>query len=29
VYYRDPHLAFCPAPAGDAFNASNGQIVAW
>jgi hypothetical protein len=29
VYYRDPSLAFCPAPAGDAFNVSNGLQVAW
>jgi hypothetical protein len=29
VYYRDSNLAFCAAPQGDAFNASNGLIVVW
>jgi hypothetical protein len=29
VYYRDPDPAFCPSPAGDAFNASNGQRITW
>jgi len=29
VYYRDPNLAFCPAPAGDAFNASNAVAILW
>ena len=29
TYYRDPDLAFCPAPAGDGWNASSGLIVDW
>ena len=29
VYYRDPNLAFCPAPAGNAFNVSTGLAVTW
>ena len=29
TYYRDPHLAFCPAPAGDAWNVSNAVRIAW
>ena len=29
VYYRDPVLEFCPAPAGSSFNASNGVRVLW
>jgi hypothetical protein len=29
TYYRDPNLAFCPAPQGDAWNATNGVQVAW
>lgn len=29
VYYRDPDLAFCPAPAGNAFNVSNMLKVVW
>ena len=29
VYYRDPNLAFCPAPTGDAFNVSNGVAITW
>ena len=29
TYYRDPNLAFCAAPMGDAFNVSNGQIIVW
>ena len=29
VYYRHPDPAFCPAPAGDTFNASNGRTIVW
>ena len=29
VYYRDPNLAFCPPPAGDAFNVSNAVAITW
>ena len=29
VYYRDPNLAFCPAPAGASWNVTNGLIVSW
>jgi len=29
VYYRDPVAGFCPAPQGGAFNATNGQRIAW
>jgi len=29
VYYRDPALSFCPAPAGDAFNVGNALRVVW
>jgi Tol biopolymer transport system component len=29
VYYRDPALAFCPPPAGDAWNASNALAILW
>jgi hypothetical protein len=29
VYYRDPQLAFCAAPAGDSWNVSSGIIVVW
>jgi hypothetical protein len=29
AYYRDPSLAFCPAPQGDAWNATNGVRVVW
>jgi hypothetical protein len=29
VYYRDPDPGFCPAPAGDKFNISNGTCVTW
>jgi trimeric autotransporter adhesin len=29
TYYRDPNLAFCPAPQGDAWNVTNGVQVAW
>jgi hypothetical protein len=29
VYYRDPNLAFCPAPQGDSWNVSSGVSIAW
>jgi hypothetical protein len=29
VYYRDPDLPFCPAPQGDAFNASGAVAITW
>jgi hypothetical protein len=29
VYYRDPNLSFCPAPQGDAFNASGAVAIVW
>ena len=29
AYYRDPDLGFCPAPAGNTFNASSGLLVRW
>jgi hypothetical protein len=29
TYYRDPNLAFCPPPQGDAWNVTNGVIVVW
>jgi hypothetical protein len=29
VYYRDPNLAFCATPPGDAWNVSNGLRVTW
>jgi hypothetical protein len=29
VYYRDPNLAFCPAPPGNSFNITNGAKVTW
>jgi hypothetical protein len=29
VYYRDPSLAFCPAPQGNTFNVSNALAVTW
>ena len=29
VYYRDPDPAFCPPPAGDFFNVSNGLVIVW
>ncbi|MBK7643191.1 MAG: VCBS repeat-containing protein [Planctomycetes bacterium] len=29
VYYRDPNLAFCSAPAGDSWNVSNGVSILW
>jgi len=29
VYYRDPDPTFCPPPAGDFFNVSNGLVVVW
>jgi hypothetical protein len=28
-YYRDPDLAFCPAPMGDAWNVTNGVRIVW
>jgi hypothetical protein len=29
VYYRDPDLAFCPAPPGNSWNVTNGMRVNW
>ena len=29
VYYRDPDLGFCPQPAGNSWNVSNGVSLAW
>jgi hypothetical protein len=29
VYYRDPNLAFCASPPGDAFNVSSGVSILW
>jgi hypothetical protein len=29
TYYRDPNLAFCPAPPGDSWNVTNGVRVVW
>jgi hypothetical protein len=29
VYYRDPVLAFCPAPPGNSWNASNALRIEW
>jgi hypothetical protein len=29
TYYRDPNLAFCPSPQGDAWNVTNGVRVVW
>ena len=29
VYYRDPALAFCPAPQGDAWNVTNALRITW
>jgi hypothetical protein len=29
VYYRDPNLAFCPAPPGGAFNVTNAVALIW
>jgi len=29
VYYRDPNLAFCAAPMGDAWNVSSAHRVVW
>jgi hypothetical protein len=29
AYYRDPSTGFCPAPAGNTWNVSNGLRVAW
>ena len=29
TYYRDPDPLFCPAPSGNTFNSTNGQILIW
>lgn len=29
VYYRDPNLAFCPAPPGGSFNVTNAVALIW
>jgi hypothetical protein len=29
AWYRDPDLGYCPAPAGSAFNTSNGLQITW
>jgi hypothetical protein len=29
TYYRDPNLAFCPPPAGNAWNVSSGLRIQW
>jgi len=29
TYYRDPNLAFCPAPAGDSWNVSSALRIVW
>jgi hypothetical protein len=29
VYYRDPSLSFCPSPAGNSWNVSNGLRIGW
>jgi plastocyanin len=29
TYYRDPNLAFCPAPMGDSWNVSGGIQILW
>jgi len=29
TFYRDPDPSFCPSPAGDTFNSSNGLRVVW
>jgi hypothetical protein len=29
TYYRDSNLAFCPAPPGNSWNVSSGQILVW
>jgi hypothetical protein len=29
TYYRDPSLTFCPSPAGDTWNVSNGVRITW
>jgi hypothetical protein len=29
TYYRDPNLAYCPAPQGDSWNVTNGVVVSW
>jgi hypothetical protein len=29
VEYRDPNPSFCPPPAGNTFNATNGIVITW
>ena len=29
TYYRDPSFTFCPAPAGDTWNVTNGVKISW
>jgi hypothetical protein len=29
VYYRDSNLGYCPAPQGNSWNVTNGQILTW
>jgi hypothetical protein len=29
VYYRDPSLSFCPAPAGNTWNVSSATRILW
>ena len=29
AYYRDPNLSFCPTPAGNSWNVTNGLVIAW
>jgi hypothetical protein len=29
VYYRDPNLAFCPAPQGNSWNVSQAVGITW
>jgi hypothetical protein len=29
TYYRDPNAAFCPAPAGNTWNVTNGITIVW
>jgi hypothetical protein len=29
TYYRDPDPVFCPAPAGNTFNVTNGLFITW
>jgi hypothetical protein len=28
-YYRDPQVGFCPAPAGNLWNVTNGVRIVW